>query len=66
MVSKDYTQEMGLKPTTPMVPLPLAIIILALGGAALWYGVTKLYRTSPGHRASHEAPAAPAATPAKP
>ena len=66
MVSRDYTQELGLKPSAPVIPLPIAIAILALGGAALWYGVSKLNLAYPSQSASQEATAENTAKPAPP
>lgn len=58
MVSKDYTQEMGLKPTKQVVPLPIALAILAVAGALIWVTVVKLGRTPASRAATAALPAA--------
>ncbi len=66
MVNRDYTQELGLKPNATVVPLPIAIAILALGGAVMWFGVSMLNRAHPSHRASSDTTEASTAKPASP
>lgn len=42
MVSRDYTKELGLKPATRTVPLPVAIVILFLLAGLVWFGIAHL------------------------
>jgi hypothetical protein len=44
MVSRDYTKELGLKSPTPKVPWPVAAIVLAGCGVAVWFGVKELHQ----------------------
>jgi len=46
MISRDYMKEIGNTSTSPRLSLPVAIALLALGAAALWFGVAKI-RTIP-------------------
>lgn len=63
MISRDYTQEVGLKSANVRVPMPFAIMALVLVAAGLWFSLVKLHASAP-VRIKHEAPAAQA--PAKP
>lgn len=63
MISRDYTQEVGLKSATVRVPLPYAVLALVLVAAGLWFSLVKLHASAP-VRLKHEAPAAQ--TPAQP
>lgn len=58
MISKDYTQELGLKPAVKVIPLPIALAILAVAGALIWFAVVKLHRMPAGHAATTTPPAA--------
>lgn len=64
MISRDYTKEVGLKPGTVRVPLPLALVALAVIGAGLWVGAMKLHASAP-PRVKEEAPTSHAATKSK-
>lgn len=64
MISHDYTQELGLKPNAPIVPMPIALLILAVGGGVLWFGVTKLNERHDSQHAAQDALTAPAGKPA--
>jgi hypothetical protein len=63
MISRDYTQEVGLKSGTPRIPWPLAVVALLLIAAGTGISIVKLLASAP-PRAPHEAPAAPAPKPA--
>ena len=63
MVSRDYTKELGLKPSAPRIPLPVGIAILVVAGAAVWFAVTKLNQLPSGTPATAETSATPAAKP---
>jgi hypothetical protein len=56
-MSRDYMKEIGNRSASPRVPLPLAIAVLAIGGAALWFGAMKV-REMPSTK--HVAETAPA------
>ena len=40
MATRDYRQELGLKPATSKVPWPIAGLILVALGALVWYAVS--------------------------
>ena len=63
MISRDYTQEVGLKSGTVRVPMPFAILALVLVAAGLWFSLVKLHASAP-VRVKHDAHAEQ--TPAKP
>ncbi len=46
MIRRDYREEVGLKPATKEVPLPLALIILAAAAGLLWWAVAKTHSAS--------------------
>jgi len=58
MVSRDYTKEVGLPSHEGMVPLPVAIAIIAAIAFGAWYGMTSVDNR---HAASKTAAADPAA-----
>ncbi len=60
MISRDYTKEVGLKSGTVHVPLPLALVALAVIGAGLCVGAMKLHASAP-PRVKEEAPTSHAA-----
>lgn len=54
MASRDYRQELGLKPATSKVPWPIAGLIFAALGALVWYAVSTS-QSGPGRGASPDA-----------
>jgi hypothetical protein len=54
MISRDSAREIGNRSGAPRVPLPIAVILLAIGGSALWCGVA-MVREIPSPRHSVEA-----------
>jgi len=42
MLSSDYTKQIGNRSVSPRVPLPIALAVLAIGAAALWFGVARV------------------------
>jgi hypothetical protein len=65
MVSRDYTEELGMAPRTKRVPLPIAIAIIALIGAGIWYGVSRSLEHTPLSGEKAEAAAAEKTAPGK-
>lgn len=63
MTTRDYTKEIGNRAVSPRVPMPVAIALLAIGGAGLWFAVEKV-RSLPSARRSVEETATVAAKPA--
>ena len=39
MISKDYTQEVGLESGTKTIPRPLAGVLLARVAAGIWFAI---------------------------
>jgi hypothetical protein len=58
MISRDYMNQIGVTSGAPRLPLPVAIFLLALGGAALWFAVAKIRALPSSKTAVVEAPAA--------
>jgi hypothetical protein len=58
MISRDYTNEIGVRSGSPRLSLPVAIILLAVGGAALWFAVAKIRAIPSSKPVTVEAPAA--------
>lgn len=56
MIRHDYTQEVGLKPATKKVPLPVALLILAAAAGLVWWGAVNV----PSFAVVHGSPAAEA------
>lgn len=63
MVSRDYTQELGMEPRSKRVPMPIAFAIIAVLGAVIWYGVAQITAHSP--LRNHAEASAPAKPPGK-
>lgn len=64
MISRDYTREIGNRSASPLVPLPIAIALLALGGAGLWFGVSQARAIPSTRPAAEESKPAVAGKPA--
>jgi type II secretory pathway pseudopilin PulG len=71
MISRDYTQEVGVVSQKKMVPRPLAFVILAIIAGGVFFGMAAIIReTKQQHAAERAATAAEsagsqAASPAK-
>lgn len=60
MVNRDYTKEVGLKSGAPMVSWPVAVILLALGGASMLFGLAQVRARPEAAKSVPEASAAAA------
>lgn len=65
MISRDYTKEVGVSSQKKTLPRPVAIIVLLLVGAGIWFGVAGVVAKTREHEAAEKAsanPSAPATT----
>lgn len=58
MMSSDYTQQIGNRSVSPRVPLPIALAVLVIAAAALWFGVSRVRAIPSAARAEMAAPSA--------
>ena len=42
MISRDYTQEIGLSTGDKKIPMPVAIVALVAIAVAVWFGLAKM------------------------
>lgn len=54
MVSRDYTEELGMAPRTKRVPMPVALAIIGVIAAGVWYGVSRVADGNTGHQSKGE------------
>lgn len=57
IMTRDYTKEIGNRSASPHLPMPVALALLAIGGAALWFGVQKIRAIPANKHVAEEAPA---------
>jgi hypothetical protein len=57
MSSRDYTKSIGNRSASPHVPLPLALGVLTIVGAGLWFGVAQIRSKPSARHMAEEAPA---------
>ena len=60
MISRDYTQEIGIASARKMISRPLAFIVLALVAIAVAFGVAAVLRATKAHHADAQSSSVPA------
>jgi uncharacterized membrane protein YedE/YeeE len=62
MITRDYTQEVGVRSGQKNLPRPVAFVLLAIIAAGIIYGIVGVVRQTRIAHAAEKAQSAPAAT----